>query len=190
MPWATGLAVTLVLPLLILLIAHGLVSIPLFQTQGTMIFLFFAWVTSAQATFSLYRLDAVASWKVSITMVAALTLIGLTYLWAGETFTHFLYPTPGQVTAYFEAAAWNQSLFDSFIAVSTLVIVSVWVILYGKAHGMRLLLPSRFDGLRDRLYVALLSGLYVEDILRAAGAALGRAEGRPRHSISSRGLTR
>lgn len=190
MPWATGLAVTLVLPLLIVLMAHGLVSIPLFQTQGTTIFLFFAWVTSAQVTFSLYRVDAVASWKVSITMVAALTLIGLTYLWAGEAFTHFLYPNPGQVTAYFQAAAWNQSLFDSFVALSTLVIVSVWAILYGKAHGMRLLLPSWLDGLRDRLYVTLLSGLYVEYLLRAVSAALGRAEGRRRHPISSRGLTR
>jgi NADH-quinone oxidoreductase subunit L len=190
LPWITGLAITLILPLFIVLMAHGLVNIPLFETQGTLIFLFFAWVTSAQATFSLYRLNAVGSWKVSITMVAALTFIGLTYLWAGEAFTHFLYPAPGQVAAYFEAAAWNQRLFDSFVALSTFLIVAVWVILYGKAHGMRLLLPRWLDGLRDRLYVALLSGLYVEALLKAAGATLGhKAEGR-RNGRSPEGLTR
>lgn len=190
LPWITGLSITLILPLIIVLMAHGLVNIPLFETQGTLIFLFFAWVTSAQATFSLYRLNAVGSWKVSITMVATLTFIGLTYLWAGEAFTHFLYPAPGQVAAYFEAAAWNQRLFDSFVALSTFLIVTVWVILYGKAHGMRLLLPRWLDGLRDRLYVALLSGLYVEALLRAAGATLGRkADGR-RDRRSPEGLAR
>ena len=45
--WATGLGITLILPLIILLAAHGLVRIPLFEAQGTLIFLFFAWVTSA-----------------------------------------------------------------------------------------------------------------------------------------------
>jgi NADH-quinone oxidoreductase subunit L len=180
LPWITGLAITLILPLLIVLMAHGLVNIPLFEKQGTLIFLFFAWVTSAQATFSLYRLNAVGSWKVSITMVATMTLIGLTYLWAGEAFTHFLYPTPGHVAAYFEAAAWNQRLFDSFVALSTFLIVAVWVVLYGKAHGMRLLLPHWLEGFRDRLYVALLSGLYVEALLRAAGDVV-RRKAAPRH---------
>ncbi|MCE3224258.1 MAG: nuoL [Nitrospira sp.] len=190
LPWITGLAITLILPLLIVLMAHGLVNIPLFETQGTLIFLFFAWVTSAQATFSLFRLEAVASWKVSLTMVATLTLIGLTYLWAGESFTHFLYPAPGQVAAYFEAAAWNQRLFDSFMALSTFLIVAVWVVLYGKAHGMRLLLPHRLDGLRDQLYVALLNGLYVEALLRAAGEIVGRKAARRHDRRTPEGLTR
>ncbi|HEX2056504.1 MAG TPA: proton-conducting transporter membrane subunit [Nitrospiraceae bacterium] len=142
MPWITGLLITLVLPLLIMLMAHGLVNIPLFEAQGTVIFLFFAWVTSSQAIFSLYRLNAVASWKVSATMLATLALIGLTYLWAGESFTHFLYPAPGTASAYFRAAAWNQALFDAFVACSTLLVVGVWVVLYGKAHGVRFLLPE------------------------------------------------
>ena len=188
MPWITGLAITLMLPLIIVLMAHGLVNIPLFETQGTLIFLFFAWVTSAQATFSLYRLHAGASLKVSLSMVATLTLIGLTYLWAGEAFTHFLYPDRGQVAAYFEAASWNQRLFDSFLALTTVLIVAVWVVLYGKAHGMKLLLPAWLDRVRDRLYVTLLSGLYVEALLQAAGAALksktnGRSARRPSEGL-------
>jgi NADH-quinone oxidoreductase subunit L len=145
------------------------VNIPLFEAQGSVIFLFFAWVTSAQAIFSLYRLEAVASWKVSATMVATLSFIGLTYLWAGESFTHFLYPVPGQAAAYFQAAAWHRGLFDAFVVLSALLIVLVWVILYGKAHGMRLLLPDWLDTIYSRVYVAFLSGLYVEDVLPAPG---------------------
>lgn len=166
-PWGTGLAITLLLPLLILLMAHGLVHISLFESQSTMIFLFFAWVTSAQAIFSLYRLNMVASWKVSLTMLATLTFIGLTYLWAGETFTHFLYPAPEQVAAYFQAAAWHQGLFDTVITLSALIIIGVWAVLYGNAHGYQPMLPAGLTTLRTRLYVAFLGGLYVENLLRA-----------------------
>lgn len=168
MPWATGLVITLILPLLIVLIAHGLVHIPLFEAQGTMIFLFFAWVTSSQATFSLYRLNAVASWKVSTTMLGALTFIGFTYLWAGEAFTHFLYPTPGQAAAYFQTAAWHQGLFDAFVVLAALFIVAVWVILYGNAHGYAFTLPLWLSRFHTRLYVAFLNALYIEDLLQAA----------------------
>lgn len=174
-PWATGLAITLVLPLLIVLIAHGLVNIPLFESQGTMIFLFFAWVTSSQAIFSLYRLNAVASWKVSVTMIATLTFIGFTYLWAGESFTHFLYPAPGQVAAYFQAAAWHQGLFDAFVALAALFIVAVWVILYGKAHGYAFALPPWLGRIHQRLYVAFLNALYIEDLLQAVSPSSRRA---------------
>ncbi len=171
MTWSTGLVITLLLPLVIVLMAHGLVNIPLFEAQGTVIFLFFAWVTSAQAIFSLYRLEAVASWKVSATMIATLSFIGLTYLWAAESFTHFLYPAPGQAAAYFQVAAWHQGLFDAFVALSALLIVAVWVILYRKAHGMRLLLPDWLGTIYTRVYVAFLSGLYVEDVLHALARA-------------------
>jgi len=166
-PWGTGLTITLILPLLILLMTHGLVHISLFESQSTMIFLFFAWVTSAQAIFSLYRLNVAASWKVSLTMLATLTFIGLTYLWAGEAFTHFLYPAPGHVAAYFQAAAWHQGLFDAVIVASTLIIIGVWMLLYGKAHGYQPMLPAGFTTLHTRLYVGFLAGLYVEDLLRA-----------------------
>jgi len=166
-PWGTGLAITLILPLLILLMTHGLVHISLFESQSTMIFLFFAWVTSAQAIFSLYRLNVAASWKVSLTMLATLTFIGLTYLWAGEAFTHFLYPAPGHVAAYFQAAAWHQGLFDAVIVASTLIIIGVWMLLYGKAHGYQPMLPAGLTTLHTRLYVGFLAGLYVEDLLRA-----------------------
>ncbi|MDP1768031.1 MAG: proton-conducting transporter membrane subunit [Nitrospirota bacterium] len=178
--WATGLGVTLLLPLIILLAAHGLVHIPLFETQGTLIFLFFAWVTSAQAIFSLYRLDAVASWKVSLTMVATLALIGLTYLWAGESFTHFLYPDTEQVATYFQAASWPKGLFDAVVALAAVLVIGVWILLYGRAHGMRFLVPGWLGTLQTRAYVAFLNGLYVEDALRAWGRRLGRMKARPR----------
>lgn len=174
MTWTTGLVVTLVLPLIILLVAHGVVSIPLQESQGTVIFLFFAWVTTSQAMFSLYRLHAGASWNVSLTMLAALALIGLTYLWAGETFTHFLYPAHGVAASYVQAAEWNRSLFDAVVGISAIMIVGAWGLIYGKAKGIKVLMPIWMESLRTRAYVAFLNGLYVEDVVRMIGRAGSR----------------
>lgn len=166
-PWVVGLLLTLVMPLVILLLAHGAIHIPLFEAQGTMIFLFFAWVTSAQAIFSLYRLRSPASWKASVTMIMTVVLVGFTYLWAGESFTHFLYPASGQAVTYFQAAAWHQGFFETFVAITSLAIVTVWGVLYANAHGMKMLFPSWLEQLHRKLYVTFLNALYVEDIFRA-----------------------
>ncbi len=173
--WATGLGVTLILPLVILLAAHGVVQIPLLDAQGSVIFLFFGWVTSSQVMFSLYRVPTGTSWKVSATMLGALTLIGLTYLWAGESFTHFLYPTPGDAERYFRAAEWPRFLFDAFVGLAAVFIVGVWALIYGKAHGLAFLVPGWMESLRARAYVAFLNGLYVEDAVRAMKRSARRA---------------
>jgi NADH-quinone oxidoreductase subunit L len=89
----------------------------------------------------------------------------------------------GKAAAYLEVAAGHQNLFDAFVALSALLIVAVWVILYGKAHGMRLLLPGRLGTIYTRIYVAFLSGLYVEDVLHALARApkRKRSDGIGRH---------
>ena len=95
--WITGFATTLILPLIIVLAAHGILNIPLGDSQGTTIFLFFGWATSSQAILTLYRLRAVASWKVAVSMLCVLFIVVVTYLFAAESFTNFLFPAPGEV---------------------------------------------------------------------------------------------
>ena len=103
--WFTGFITTLILPLIIVLGAHGIVNIPLGDSQGTTIFLFFGWATSSQAILTIYRLRAVASWKVAVSMLFALFLVVVTYLLAAEGFTHFLFPSPAEVDSHFKAGA-------------------------------------------------------------------------------------
>ena len=141
--WVTGLLVTLIMPLIILMVAHDLLEVPLEDAHGAVIFLFFSWVTASQAIFSLYRLHAVASWKVASAMIAALFLIGFTYLWAGEAFTHFLYPEPGAADAFFVAAALNPIVFDVLILASTVLIFLGWIYAYTDAKGQKMLNAER-----------------------------------------------
>ena len=72
-----------------------------------------------------------------------------------------------EVAAYFQAAAWHQGLFDTVVVLSALIIIGVWMLLYGNAHGYQPMLPAALTALRTRLYVAFLGGLYVEDLLRS-----------------------
>ena len=160
--WMTGMIVTLIMPLIILMVAHDLLEVPLEDAHGAVIFLFFGWVTASQAIFSLYRMHAVASWKVASAMIAALFLIGFTYLWAGEAFTHFLYPGPGVADGYFVAAALNPTVFDVLILVSTLLIFLGWISAYTNAKGQKVWNAEKGQAILQKLYVILINRLYVD----------------------------
>ena len=176
--WVTGVGMTLVLPFIVLLAAHGLLGIPLLHEQGSVIFMFFAWVTSSQALLSLYRLEAVASWKVASTMVLATLLIGVTYLWAGTAFTQFLYPSPGEAARYFEAAAWAPLLFDLIIILSTVLVIGVWIQLYKNVHGMHSFVTPWIVRRQRRIYVLLVNGLYLDLVYQKLGNGILRMAAR------------
>jgi NADH-quinone oxidoreductase subunit L len=180
--WVTGLSVTLLLPLIILLTAHGLLKIPLINEQGAVIFLFFAWVTAAQTMFSLSRLY-VASWKVVGLMLLALLLIIFTYLWGAETFTYFLYPEPGIAHQYFKVAALHSGLFDVLVIAVTAMIVLGWGILYTNARGKRILLPGWVSTLGPRLYLLFMNRLYVDQLYSRIGQGIIRFAQRLDHSF-------
>lgn len=160
--WVTGLIITLIMPLIILMVAHGLLEVPLQDAHGVVIFLFFGWVTASQAIFSLYRLHDVASWKVASAMIGTLFFIGFTYLWAGEQFTHFLYPEPGVADAFFVAAALNPAVFDTMILLATFFILFGWFYVYTDAKGHTILNPDWILVIHQRLYTLLINRLYVD----------------------------
>ncbi|QPJ62051.1 MAG: NADH-quinone oxidoreductase subunit L [Candidatus Nitronauta litoralis] len=160
--WVTGLVVTLLMPLVILMIAHDMLEIPLQDAHGAVIFLFFGWVTASQVMFSLYRLQAVDSWKVACTMIGALFFIGFVYLWAGEEFTHFLYPEPGVSESFFVAAAFNPHVFDLIIFTATALILVGWFVLYTNAKGQKIFIADWLVSLRKQMYILLINRFYVD----------------------------
>ena len=172
--WFTGFVTTLLIPLLILLVTHGVLHIPLLESQGTVIFLFFIWVTSSQAILTLIRLRAVASWKISMAMLLILLFVVFVYLFAVESFTAFLYPNPGEVAAYFHAAALPDWLFDGLIGGTALVIILGWFYIYAQAHGQTMWVPKLAEGLRLRLYVLFMNRLYADECYQALGQAVMR----------------
>ena len=172
--WATGFITSLLLPLIILLAAHGVLQIPLRDSQGVVIFLFFTWVTSSQAILTLYRLRAVGSWKVAGIMLFTLVLVMFTYLFAAERFTHFLYPAPGVVTAYFQAAALPGWLFDGVIAATALFVTMGWILIYAKSHGRSIHLPEWISGIQTHCYLFFMNRLYLDGLALRFGQGFKR----------------
>ena len=155
--WVTGLLITLMMPFIILMLAHDMLDIPLKDAHGAVIFLFFSWVTSSQVMFSLYRLHAVASWKVAGTMIGALFFIVFIYLWAGEEFTHFLYPGEGVANSFFVAAAFNPRVFDLIIILSMSLIILGWLVIYTNAKGQKLFISRWLVSVRKQTYILLIN---------------------------------
>ena len=179
--WLTGFITTLILPLIILLAAHGVLSLPLRNSQGVVIFLFFSWVTSSQAILTLYRLRAVASRKVAALMLLTLLLVVSTYLLAVQAFTYFLYPAPGEVAAYFQAAALPRWLFDVMVGATALAVILGWVFIYAKGHGRSLRMPDWVNGVQTRFYLFFMNRLYVD----ALALRLGRGFTRVAHRLDT-----
>ena len=179
--WLTGFITTLILPLIIMLAAHGVLSLPLRDSQGVVIFLFFSWVTSSQAILTLYRLRAVASRKVAALMLLTLLLVVSTYLLAAQAFTYFLYPAPGEVAAYFQAAALPGWLFDLIVAATALSVIMGWIFIYAKSHGRSILMPEWVNGLQVRLYLLFMNRLYLD----ALSSRLGRGFTRVAHQLDT-----
>jgi NADH-quinone oxidoreductase subunit L len=172
--WITGFATTLFIPLLILLVTHGVLKIPLLESQGTVIFLFFIWITSSQAILTLTRLRQVASWKVSAAMLLTLLFIVFVYLGAAESFTAFLYPNPNDVASYFKAAALPDWMFDLIIIMATVLTIASWSYLYLSAHGRTVRMPAWIDGLRIRLYLPFMNRLYADELYNLIGSSIMR----------------
>jgi NADH-quinone oxidoreductase subunit L len=168
--WTTGFVTTLFIPLLILLVTHGVLRIPLLESQGTVIILFFIWITSSQAILTLTRLRAVASWKVSAIMLLTLLFIVFVYLFAVESFTAFLYPNPEEVASYFKAADLPDWLFDLIVVMAALMTIFGWSYLYMRAHGRTVWMPAWIEGLRIRLYTVFLNRIYADELYRLIGS--------------------
>lgn len=172
--WFTGFVTTLFIPLVILLVTHGVLRIPLLESQGTVIFVFFIWITSSQAILTLTRLRQVASWKVSAAMLVTLLFIVFVYLGAAEAFTAFLYPSPDEVASYFKAADLPDWMFDLIIIGATALTIASWTYLYPTAHGRTVRMPAWIEGLRIRLYLPFMNRLYADELYQALGNGIMR----------------
>jgi NADH:ubiquinone oxidoreductase subunit 5 (subunit L)/multisubunit Na+/H+ antiporter MnhA subunit len=170
--WITGFATTLILPLVIVLGAHGALNLPLRDSQGTAIFLFFGWATSSQAILTLYRLKAVASWKVAASMLFTLFFVVVTYLLAAENFSQFLFPAPGEVIYHLRAGALPTAVFDLLITAFAIVIVVGWVLIYAAAHGKNFRTPEWIEALQVYFYLFLINRLYLDVVSARLRVAL------------------
>jgi NADH-quinone oxidoreductase subunit L len=172
--WLLGLVATLLIPLVIILVTHEVLHVPLLESQGNVIFLFFIWLTASQALTTLARVQAISSPSVMVGLLVALVAAAFAYLWAVEAFTHFLYPDHEEVLRYFAAAALPKGLFDALVIAAAVLAVVRWQYLFRLAQGRPIGLPAFATEWLRRLWVTLANGFYVDEAWQGAGNVLMR----------------
>ncbi len=97
-------------------------------------------------------------------MLSALFIVVVTYLFAAESFTHFLFPAPGEVARHFRAGALPVALFDLLVTAFALVIIVGWILIYAASHGRRIRMPQWAESLQVHIYLLLMNRLYLDAI--------------------------
>lgn len=140
-PWLVMAAITLVVPVSILVLAHWLVAEDVFQQQGAVVLLFFGWVTGAQLLFTTYHMRTENIWRLVTLILVSFTVIVVGYTLISHAFDLFLYPDPVFRESMYSAAGINLFWFDVLVVLVSVVIVIGWLLTYyaqrGGARGER-----------------------------------------------------
>jgi NADH-quinone oxidoreductase subunit L len=137
-PWLLMAAITLAVPLAILIFTHLLVAEDYFHKQGAIVLLFFGWVTGAQLIFATYRMRTQNFWRLVGLSVLSLVIVVFGYAVISHEFDLFLYPDPEFRNQLYAAASIDILRFDILVAVLAIIVVAGWVITYySEQNGYR-----------------------------------------------------
>jgi NADH-quinone oxidoreductase subunit L len=129
-PWLVMAAVTLIMPLIILVAAHWLVEQDYFQKQGAIVLLFFGWVTGAQLVFSAYKMQTTNPWRLFTMIIASFAIVVVGYAVISHGFNVFLYPDPNASDLLYLAAGVDLVWFELFVLIVTLAVILGWLLVY------------------------------------------------------------
>lgn len=162
-PWLVMAAITLIVPVTILILAHWLVAHDYFQQQGAVVLLFFGWVTGAQLIFVTYRMRAENIWRLFGLILVSFAVVVLGYALIAHAFDLFLYPDPVFRERLYGAAGIDLLWFDILIGLMTVVIILGWLATYysdrNEAGGVER--PTR---LWTNFYALISSEFYLIDL--------------------------
>ncbi|MCA1978143.1 MAG: NADH-quinone oxidoreductase subunit L [Thiobacillus sp.] len=170
--WLVMAGLSLVLPIAVLVAAHGAFEADLFQQQGAIVLLFFGWLAGAQLVFSTHRMQSEQPWRLFMVVLVSFVLVVMGYVLVSHAFDLFLYPDPAFRARIADAAGIDLAWFDVLVGVLTAVIVAGWVHAY---RAERDLLAGRVRATPPlwRDFYALVSReFYVADLYAGLARAL------------------
>lgn len=129
-PWLLMAALTLLVPITILFIAHWVVAQDFFQKQGAVILLFFGWVTGAQLIFATYRMRKQNLGRLFMMVVVSFAVVVVGYTLISHAFDLFLYPDEVFRSRLYTAAGIDVFWFDVLVVMVSIVIVAGWLRTY------------------------------------------------------------
>lgn len=139
-PWLLMAAMTLIVPAVILFVAHWLVAQDFYHKQGAVVLLFFGWVTGAQLIFVTYRMRTTNIVRLFGQVIFSFAVVVLGYTLISHAFDLFLYPDEAFRASIYAAAAIDVFWFDILVVLITAIIIAGWLRTYysernGRQHG-------------------------------------------------------
>lgn len=126
LPWLMIAAITLIVPLAILVIAHAWVAQDFFQQQGAIVLLFFGWVAGVQLLFAAYRLDTENPLRMMTLIILSFAVVVVGYVLVGHAFEAFLYPDAAFREALYTAAGIQAVTFDTLVVLLAVLMGLAW----------------------------------------------------------------
>jgi NADH-quinone oxidoreductase subunit L len=136
-PWLLMAAITLAIPVVVLLVSHLAIAPNLFQKQGAVVLLFFGWVTGAQLLFATYNMRSQSPWRLVSLIIFSFTVVVIGYTLISHAFDVFLYPDPDFGEKLYQAAGIDFSWFVVLVAFASAVIVLGWLRAYYTERKQR-----------------------------------------------------
>ena len=137
-PWLMMAVITLIVPAVVMVLAHWLVSQDFFQKQGAIVLLFFGWVTGAQLIFATYRMRTERTGRLFTLVLSSFAVVVVGYTLIAHVFELFLYPDANFRELMHTASNFNVVWFDIMVIVTTIVIVLGWLFTYySEQNGKR-----------------------------------------------------
>jgi NADH-quinone oxidoreductase subunit L len=137
-PWLLMAAITLAVPITILMLAHWLVSHDYFQKQGAIVLLFFGWVTGAQLLFATYRMRTENLWRLITMSILSFAIVVVGYTLISHSFDLFLYPDSAFRDQIYAAANIELLHFNILVVLVTVIVVLGWLLAYyAEQNGNR-----------------------------------------------------
>lgn len=162
-PWIVFAIITVSVPLGIVITAHLVAGVDVFEYQGALVLLFFGWVTGAQTIFSIYKLGARNVFKLLLFVLISFSVVVLGYVVIGHSFEKFLYPDRELVERIYHHAGIDHTLFEILTALITASVVLGWIMVY-YANNNRNVVANRFKSAYLSIYTHLSRELYINDL--------------------------
>jgi NADH-quinone oxidoreductase subunit L len=174
LPLRTAGALTLIVPVAVLSLAHFAVATSLFFQQGTIVLLFFAWVAGGQALYAADRLTRTNPWKLIAGILSTFVLVVIGYTLISHYFGDFLY-SQGTSDRLYRSASFGILSDGVLLAIVAVLFVGGWALtVLSEMHHWGARLARRWSGAYLTAYALFTRELYLNDLSGRASEVLTR----------------
>ncbi|MDD2790751.1 MAG: proton-conducting transporter membrane subunit [Sulfurimonas sp.] len=170
-PWFIHAILTTVAPMAIVVGIYFWLSGGLMHFQGDVILLFFAWLTGAQAIFSVYRSVLSKMWVMLFLTTLLFSIAIVSYLSIEHWFGGLIYTNQELSAAIFAAAAIPELLFYAIVSIALFLVVMGWIFAYYSEEKRKIKI-NELTGFYHFIYKTLSRELYILDMITIVSSKL------------------